>query len=296
LPRYHRAGVRVCLWLLCPLAYRSAASRTRCFLVGTQDRGELSDAEWSGERCLARFGLRSRGWRHFGADQQASPHPTGRTSRPWGHGDHGSRQTRPHVSQGSDGRIPGVSTHGRPGKSSLFRRGSQVSEARYTGAGSTGIGASAMGSRRARQYYCRCGTHLAKDNTERQCARCQRASRDKLITPPEVSAEFWQTDQFRDAFAAQHIGRVARAYRTHPYHHAVYGPSGISQTLLGQWLGLRQPQVSQIETGPPIRDLDTLTYWARTLRYRRGCCGSGCQPRRASVRSPNRPSASSVFR
>ena len=29
---------------------------------------------------------------------------------------------------------------------------------------------------------------------------------------------------------------------------------------------MRQPQVSQIETGPPIRDLDALTYWARTLR------------------------------
>jgi hypothetical protein len=115
-----------------------------------------------------------------------------------------------------------------------------------------------MGSRRARQYYCRCGTHLAKDNTERQCARCQRASRDKLITPPEVPAEFWQTEQFREAFAAQHIGRVFRAYRTHPHHYAVYGPDGISQTLLGQWLGRRQPQVSKIETGPPIRDLDSL--------------------------------------
>ncbi|MGH3903863.1 MAG: hypothetical protein ACRDTE_06705, partial [Pseudonocardiaceae bacterium] len=107
---------------------------------------------------------------------------------------------------------------------------------------------------------------MAKDNTERQCARCQRLSRDKLITPPEVPPEFWQTDQFREAFAAQHIGRVARAYRTHPYHCAVYGPGGISQNLLGQWLGLRQPKISEIETGPPIRDLDTLAYWARVLR------------------------------
>jgi len=123
-----------------------------------------------------------------------------------------------------------------------------------------------MRSKRPRQHYCRCGTHLAKDNTERQCARCQRDARDKLITPPQVPPEFWQTEQFREAFAAQHIGWVSRAYRTHSYHHAVYGPSGISQTLLGQWLGLRQPQVSQIETGPPIRLLDTLQYWAETLR------------------------------
>ncbi|MEJ7743114.1 MAG: hypothetical protein WKF73_11495 [Nocardioidaceae bacterium] len=63
---------------------------------------------------------------------------------------------------------------------------------------------------------------------ERQCARCTRASRDKLIAPLEVPPEFWQTDQFRDAFAAQHMGRVARAYRTHPYHYAAYGPDGIS--------------------------------------------------------------------
>ena len=123
-----------------------------------------------------------------------------------------------------------------------------------------------MGSRKPRQYYCRCGTHLAKDNTERQCARCQRASRDKLIVPPEVPAEFWETEQFREAFAAQHIGWVFRAYRTHPHHYAVYGPDGISQTLLGQWLGLRQPQVSKIEIGPPIPYLDRLQHWARVLR------------------------------
>lgn len=123
-----------------------------------------------------------------------------------------------------------------------------------------------MRSRPARYRYCRCGTHLAADNKERQCARCQRAARDKLISPPQVPPEFWQTEQFRDAFAAQHIGRVAHAYRLHPYHYTVYGPSGVSQTLLGQWLGLRQPQISRIETGPPIRDLDTLSYWARVLR------------------------------
>ncbi len=123
-----------------------------------------------------------------------------------------------------------------------------------------------MVSRPARHRYCRCGTHLAVDNPGRQCARCQRVSRDRLIAPPHVPPEFWQTKQFRDAFAAQHIGRLARAYRTHPYHHTVYGPEGISQALLGQWLGLRQPQISRIEGGAPIRNLDTLAYWARVLR------------------------------
>ncbi|MGH3800907.1 MAG: hypothetical protein ACRDTD_12355 [Pseudonocardiaceae bacterium] len=104
------------------------------------------------------------------------------------------------------------------------------------------------------------------DNNGSQCARCERVSRDKLIAPPQVPAEFWQTEQFKQAFAAQHIGWVSRVYRTHPHHYAVYGPSGISQTLLGQWLGLGQPQISRIETGPPIRHLDTLLHWVRVLR------------------------------
>lgn len=122
-----------------------------------------------------------------------------------------------------------------------------------------------MGAQRARQYYCHCGTRLAKDNADHQCARCQRLSRGKLIAPPEVTPEFWQTEQLREAFAAQHMGWVSRAYRTHPYHHAVYGPNGISQVLLGQWIGLRQPHVSRFETGPPTRHLDTLQHWARVL-------------------------------
>jgi tetratricopeptide (TPR) repeat protein len=123
-----------------------------------------------------------------------------------------------------------------------------------------------MGSRERRQRYCRCGTLLARDNTGRQCARCERATRDKLITPPEVAAEFWQTEQFCEAFAARHMGRISRIYRIHPDHGAVYGPFGISQTLLGQWLGLRQPQISRFENGPPLQHLDTLQHWARTLR------------------------------
>jgi transcriptional regulator with XRE-family HTH domain len=70
----------------------------------------------------------------------------------------------------------------------------------------------------------------------------------------------------RDAFAAQHIGWVVRAYRQHPHHSARYGPAGISQTLLGQWLGLAQAQVSRIENGAPVRNIDTLAHWARALR------------------------------
>ena len=123
-----------------------------------------------------------------------------------------------------------------------------------------------MRSKQPWQHYCHCGTRLAKDNSGHQCASCERLSRDKLIAPPEVPPEFWQTEQFEEAFAVQHMGWVARAYRTHPYHHAVYGPGGISQTLLGQWVGLHQPHVSRFETGPALQHLDTLRHWVRILR------------------------------
>lgn len=81
-----------------------------------------------------------------------------------------------------------------------------------------------------------------------------------------MPAEFWETNQLREAFAAQHLGRISRAYRTHPHHHPVYGPAGVPQSLLGHWLGVQQPQISRIESGPPVKHLDTLQHWARTLR------------------------------
>jgi hypothetical protein len=98
-----------------------------------------------------------------------------------------------------------------------------------------------MGSRQPRQYYCRCGTHLAKDNTERQCARCQRASRDKLITPPEVPAEFWDTEQFKEAFATQRIGRVFR----------IYGTTRITMRCMGQMASRKPCSASGWACGNP---------------------------------------------
>jgi tetratricopeptide (TPR) repeat protein/transcriptional regulator with XRE-family HTH domain len=123
-----------------------------------------------------------------------------------------------------------------------------------------------MGSRRGGQRYCHCGTRLALDNPGPQCSRCERASRDKFFAPPDVPAEFWEAEHFREAFDRQHIGEVSRAYRLHPYHRWAYGPSGISQRLLGQWVGLTQAQVSRIENGPPLKHLDILAHWARVLQ------------------------------
>lgn len=114
--------------------------------------------------------------------------------------------------------------------------------------------------------YCRCGARLADDNQEALCSACQRRHRDKLIAPPVVPAGFWNTDELRDAFAARHMGRVARAYRHHPFHTPVYGAGGITQALVGQWLGISQAQVNRIEKGPAPKNIDTLTHWARVLR------------------------------
>ncbi|MEV8509807.1 DNA-binding protein [Actinoplanes sp. NPDC051475] len=114
--------------------------------------------------------------------------------------------------------------------------------------------------------YCRCGTRLTRDNKGGQCAPCQAKARDLRIQPQVLPEDFWDTDQFRDAFTAQHVGRVSRAYRKHPQHIAAYGKDGISQSVVAGWLGLTQAQISRIENGPPVRHLDSLTRWARILK------------------------------
>ncbi len=66
----------------------------------------------------------------------------------------------------------------------------------------------------------------------------------------------------RDALESRHMGRICVAYRHHCFHDL--GP--LSQELVGGWFGIGQAQVSRIENGPPIQDLDKLIYWAQTLR------------------------------
>ena len=114
--------------------------------------------------------------------------------------------------------------------------------------------------------YCQCGKRLARDRVGALCGSCQRSSVAHRAHPPTVPAGFWDAQAFRDAFAAQHMGRVARVYRHHHDHVSIYGRDGISQETLGTWLGLTQAQVSRIENGTPIRNLDTLAHWARILR------------------------------
>ena len=64
------------------------------------------------------------------------------------------------------------------------------------------------------------------------------------------------------ALDARHMGEICHAYRSHPFHRPLHGRHGIPQTTVARWLGMTQAQVSRIENGPPIRNLDALTFWA----------------------------------
>jgi tetratricopeptide (TPR) repeat protein len=101
---------------------------------------------------------------------------------------------------------------------------------------------------------------LARDNPSSRCGACQAKARDLVVQSPEVPAEFWATDRMRDALATWHMGRVVAAYRNHPFH----GRPLPQETVAG-WVGITQAQLSRIESGPPIKDLERLIEWARVL-------------------------------
>src|SRR5437773_2530589 len=69
-----------------------------------------------------------------------------------------------------------------------------------------------------RTRYCRCGARLARDNTSTRCSACIALDRDRLCTAPEVPADFWDEVVLREALLHRHMGRVIRAWRTHPHH------------------------------------------------------------------------------
>jgi hypothetical protein len=121
--------------------------------------------------------------------------------------------------------------------------------------------------------YCRCGARLARDNPQGRCGPCGQKAREVALGAPQVPAEFWETEQMRAALDSRHMGRVCYAYR----HHRFHDPGPLSQELVAGWFGITQAQLSRIENGPLMCDFDKLIYWARTLRFRRGVCGSICQ-------------------
>lgn len=117
-------------------------------------------------------------------------------------------------------------------------------------------------SERGSGRYCQsCGARLARDHDLARCASCQRRVADLALAPPEVPPDFWAHEPMREALSSWHIGQVMRAYRHHPFHET----RPLSQERVAGWLGLTQTQLSRIENGPPIKDLDKLIRWARTL-------------------------------
>ncbi|MFD8249686.1 helix-turn-helix domain-containing protein [Nocardia sp. NPDC059691] len=85
-------------------------------------------------------------------------------------------------------------------------------------------------------------------------------ARDRLHRPPVVPPGFWDDATLRAALAEQHMGRVVAAYRRHHAH-----TSTLRQTDVARWAGLSQARLSRLETGPPIKHLDDLVFWARLL-------------------------------
>lgn len=110
--------------------------------------------------------------------------------------------------------------------------------------------------------YCRCGVRLARDNTDSRCSGCLAADRRRAVAAPEVPADFWDEVVIHDALRSEHMGRVIRAWRTHPYH----GRQDFPQDRVASWVGLTQTQLSRIENGAPIMHLDRLRQWATVLR------------------------------
>ena len=68
------------------------------------------------------------------------------------------------------------------------------------------------------RYCMRCGSRLSRDSRASMCAPCRQLSGIGSYYAPDLSADFWYTDQMRDAFASRDMGTVVRAFRYHPAH------------------------------------------------------------------------------
>jgi transcriptional regulator with XRE-family HTH domain len=64
----------------------------------------------------------------------------------------------------------------------------------------------------------------------------------------------------RNALATWHMGRVIREYRHHPWHGQV-----LKQSVVGNWFGLTQTQLSRIENGRAPEEMSKLIRWAKLL-------------------------------
>jgi transcriptional regulator with XRE-family HTH domain len=107
--------------------------------------------------------------------------------------------------------------------------------------------------------YCGCGNPLARDNPASFCAACR--DRRESVSAPQVPPGFWQTDVMAAALASGDLGRMLRAYRSHPFH----GHRPLPQTVVAGWLHVSQMTVSRIEQGKRRLTIDEINWFARTL-------------------------------
>jgi transcriptional regulator with XRE-family HTH domain len=107
--------------------------------------------------------------------------------------------------------------------------------------------------------YCGCGNPLARDNAASICAACR--DRRESVRAPRVPPEFWRTDVMATALASGDLGRMLRAYRSHPSH----GHRPLPQTVLAVWLSVSQMTVSRIEQGKRRLTIDEINWFAGSL-------------------------------
>jgi len=114
------------------------------------------------------------------------------------------------------------------------------------------------------RYCMRCGSRLTRVSRASMCAPCRQLTGIGSDHAPDLGADFWYTDQMRDAFASRDMGTVVRAYRYHPAH----GHKALPQETVSRWLGtVTQSQLSRIESGRNRVDtLDKLIHYACSLK------------------------------
>ena len=61
----------------------------------------------------------------------------------------------------------------------------------------------------AARYCMRCSSRLTRDSRASMCAPCRQLSGIGSDHAPDLGADFWYTDQMRDAFASVTWGRLS---------------------------------------------------------------------------------------
>ena len=106
---------------------------------------------------------------------------------------------------------------------------------------------------------CSCGAQLASDNRDGVCASCARPGSRRASAVP---AAFWADSSIQQALAQQHMGKLLRAWRTHPGH-----PVPISQLEASRLLHTSQGRLSHDERARSTDGwpLDRLRQWAAVM-------------------------------